>query len=95
MKQYYVYIMASRSGTLYTGMTNDLRRRLDQHRQGIGSQFVVRYRINRLVYYEVCGDVRSAIAREKEIKGWRRSKKVALIESVNPGWRDLTEEWNG
>jgi putative endonuclease len=93
MRQFYVYIMTNRSGTLYTGMTNDLRRRVDQHRRGEGSRFTAKYRIGRLIYYQACSDVKSAIAREKEIKGWRRSKKIALIESMNPEWRDLSEDW--
>lgn len=93
MKQFYVYIMTNRSGTLYTGVTNDLRRRVEQHRRGEGSRFTAKYRIRRLIYYQSCTDVKSAIAREKEIKGWRRAKKVALIESVNLDWRDLSEEW--
>ena len=85
--------MTNRSGTLYTGVTNDLRRRVAQHRRGVGSHFTAKYRIRQLIYYQACTDVKSAIAREKEIKGWRRAKKVALIESVNPDWRDLSEEW--
>ena len=91
MRQYYVYILSSRSRTLYVGVTGDLARRLHQHRTG-ESAFSSRYRISRLVYYDVTTDVRSAIAREKEIKAWRRAKKVALIASANPAWNDLADE---
>jgi putative endonuclease len=93
VKQYYVYIMTNRSGTLYTGMTNDLRRRVWQHKQKLVEGFTKRYNITRLVYYEETPDVDGAIAREKQIKSWRREKKVALIESVNSGWKDLSEGW--
>jgi putative endonuclease len=91
--QFYVYIMTNRSRTLYTGVTNDLQRRVLEHKRGIGSQFTTRYNINRLVYYEEGADVREAIAREKQIKGWLREKKIALIESVNPTWEDLSAAW--
>ena len=91
--QYYVYIMTNASRTLYTGVTNDLQRRVYEHRSGKGSVFTKKYRITRLVYYEAYNDVRNAIAREKQIKGWRRSKKVALIESQNPEWRDVSLDW--
>jgi len=93
MKQYFVYIMSSRTGTLYTGLTNDLRRRVWQHKEKRIDGFTKRYDVTRLVYFEGFGDVHEAIAREKVIKGWRRSKKLALIESLNPKWRDLSEEW--
>ncbi len=93
LKQYYVYIMASRSRVLYVGMTNDLQRRVEQHKQKLIEGFTQRYNVTRLVYYEVTNDVHAAIAREKQIKGWRRSKKTELIESVNPTWSDLSEEW--
>ena len=92
-KYYYVYILTNHSGTLYTGVTNNLERRLDEHRRGVGSKFTAKYNIKRLVHYEVYKYVRDAIAREKEIKGWRREKKVALIEDMNPGWKDLSAEW--
>jgi len=94
-KQYYVYIMTNHSGTLYTGMTNDLKRRVWQHKQKQVEGFTKRYNITRLVYWEETGDVNAAIAREKEIKGWVRAKKIALIEADNPGWKDLSEEWYG
>jgi putative endonuclease len=91
--QYFVYIMTNMSGTLYTGVTNDLRRRVYQHRNKLVEGFTKRYNITRLVYFETTTDIRAAIAREKQIKGWRRSKKIALIESMNPEWRDLAEDW--
>ncbi len=87
MKMYHVYIMASRSRALYTGMASDLGRRMEQHRTGGGSKYAARYRINRLIYFESYNDVRDAIARETQIKSWRREKKIALIESVNPEWK--------
>ena len=90
MKRYYVYIMASRSRTLYTGVTNNLERRVHEHTQGLVAGFTRQYRIHRLVYYEVTDDIRTAISRETQIKGWRRAKKVALVEAVNPTWEDLS-----
>jgi putative endonuclease len=86
---YYVYILASRSRTLYIGITNDLIRRVSEHRDGRVLGFTSKYRIHRVVYFEIFHDVRVAIGREKEIKGWRRDKKIALIESRNPAWDDL------
>ena len=94
-KKFYVYIMASRSRTLYVGVTNDLERRVAEHKRGQLPGFTSRYRVSRLVYFEATENVESAIAREKEIKGWRREKKVALIESSNPTWEDLSAEWLG
>ena len=93
MKTYYVYIMSSKSGTLYTGMTNDLERRVYEHKNKLVDGFTKKYNVNRLVYYEETGDVDSAIAREKQIKGWRRSKKTDLIKSINPKWTDLSVDW--
>jgi len=93
MKQYCVYIMASRSRTLYTGVTNHLERRVYEHKEKLLPGFSSRYNTTRLVYYEVFGNIRSAIEREKQIKGWLRSKKIALIESVNPEWEDLAADW--
>ncbi len=93
MKQYYVYIMTNQSRTLYTGVTNDLRRRVYEHKHELGSGFTRRYHVTLLAYYEETPDVRSAIEREKQIKGWVRSRKVALIESANPEWRDLSTDW--
>jgi putative endonuclease len=94
LRQYYVYIMTNRSRTLYTGVTNDLRRRVQEHKRKLVPGFTQRYNITQLVYYEETQDVRAAITREKQIKGWLRMKKVALIESLNPEWRDLSDEWD-
>jgi putative endonuclease len=93
MKQYYVYIMTNRSKTLYTGVTNDLIRRVYEHKNKMIDGFTKKYNIKKLVYYEETDDIQTAIAREKQIKGWLRSKKIALIESVNPKWNDLSEGW--
>ncbi|HUU11686.1 MAG TPA: GIY-YIG nuclease family protein [Phycisphaerae bacterium] len=93
MREYYVYILANRSGTLYTGVTNDLARRMYEHKKRLSRGFTSRYRIDRLVYFESTPDVRAAISREKELKGWLRAKKVALIESVNRDWKDLSAGW--
>lgn len=90
---YYVYMMTNRSKTLYTGVTNDLYRRVYEHKQKLIPGFTQKYNINRLVYYQATSDVREAIAREKQIKGWLRAKKITLIESVNPQWRDLSVDW--
>ena len=90
---YYVYILTSVTGVLYVGMTNDLQRRVQEHKHGLIEGFTKKYKINRLVYFEETGYVNEAIAREKEIKGWRRSKKIALIESYNPEWADLSSDW--
>jgi putative endonuclease len=89
---YYVYIMTNRSKTLYTGVTNDLERRVYGHKNKLIPGFTSKYNITQLVYYEETPDVREAIFREKQIKGWLRAKKIALIESVNPEWRDLSED---
>lgn len=94
MREYYVYIMTNRSRTLYTGVTNDLARRVYEHKHKLIPGFTSRYAISRLVYFESTPDVRAAIAREKEIKGWVRKKKVALIESVNRDWKDLSAAWS-
>ncbi|MBI4480703.1 MAG: GIY-YIG nuclease family protein [Acidobacteria bacterium] len=90
---YHVYILASRSRTLYTGVTNNLARRVSEHRQGLIPGFTRQYRIHRLVYFEPYQDVRAAIRREKQIKGWLRAKKIALIEEHNPTWDDLAAGW--
>ena len=92
MNQYYVYILSNKSKTLYTGITNNLQRRVFEHKSKKIKGFTSRYNITRLVYYETTIDVKSAIAREKQIKGWVRKKKIALIESMNPEWRDLSED---
>ena len=85
--------MASRSRTLYTGVTSDIRRRVSQHKSMEQPGFTKRYKVTRLVYYEPFGNARDAIRREKEIKGWLRAKKIALIEKENPDWRDLAQDW--
>jgi putative endonuclease len=92
-KTYFVYIMTNRSRTLYTGVTNNLVRRVREHKVGIGSGFAAKYKVDRLAYFERFEDVRNAIEREKRIKGWLRIKKIALIVSANPEWRDLSAEW--
>jgi putative endonuclease len=89
----YVYILSNHSRTLYTGVTNNLERRMYEHKRKIGSQFAAKYNLTQLVYCEPFGDIREAIAREKQIKGWRRERKIALIESANPEWKDLTRDW--
>ena len=91
----YVYIAASKSRTLYVGVTNDLRRRMWEHREKKGSAFAAKYNVTRLVYSEEFADIRDAIAREKQLKRWRREKKVWLIERENPDWKDLAEGWYG
>jgi putative endonuclease len=85
--------MTNKSRTLYTGITNNLERRVYEHKNKIVPGFTARYNINTLVYFEETPDVLSAIAREKQIKGWLRSKKISLIEAVNPQWIDLSAEW--
>jgi putative endonuclease len=92
-KNYYVYIMTNKNNTtLYTGVTNNLIRRLNEHKNGVGSKFTHRYNINKLVYYEITNDVESAIMREKQIKGGSRRKKIDLVNSINPDWLDLSDE---
>ena len=87
---YYVYIITNKENkVLYTGVTNSLERRIYEHKNKIIKGFTSKYNVNKLVYFEETKDVNEAIAREKEIKGWRRSKKVALIESVNPAWNAI------
>ena len=93
MKQYYVYIMTNKSRTLYTGVTNNIRRRVFEHKHHLVDGFTKKYNITKLVYYEETNDVREAIAREKQIKGWLRKKKIAIIEAMNPEWEDLSEGW--
>ena len=89
-RSYWVYILASRiGGTLYIGITNDLARRVFEHRSGLVEGFTKRYQVSRLVYFERFDDPRSAIEREKRLKGWRRSWKITLIEASNPNWDDL------
>ncbi len=93
MKQYYVYILASkRNGTLYIGVTNDLIKRVWQHKNKLIDGFTKKYGVDKLVYYEATPDVESAITREKQMKNWHREWKVNLIQSKNPQWRDLYED---
>ena len=92
-KEYYVYIMTNKYNTvLYTGVTNDLIRRVYEHKSMLGGGFTSKYRCTKLVYYEACEDVNSAIAREKQIKGGSRQKKIDLINGMNSEWKDLYEE---
>ena len=92
-KQYCVYIMTNaRNTVLYTGVTNNLARRVWEHKNGSGSTFTQKYKTHRLVYYEVSDDVNTAIAHEKQIKGGSRQKKIDLINNLNPEWKDLSEE---
>jgi len=93
MRTHYVYIMASRSRVLYTGVTNDLPRRVYEHKRSLIPGFTSKYHITRLVYFEEFPDVRDAIAREKQVKGWVRSRKLRLIEQANPTWEDLADTW--
>ena len=92
-KSYYIYIMTSASGTLYVGMTNDLKRRVYEHKHKLIEGFTQKYDIARLVYFEETSDVKAAITREKQVKQWRRSRKIDLIKSMNPKWVDLSEGW--
>ncbi|MGH9492799.1 MAG: GIY-YIG nuclease family protein [Terriglobales bacterium] len=92
-KRYYAYILASISGTLYIGITSALKERVFKHKEGLFDGFRRKYSVNRLVYFESFDDVRTAIDREKQLKGWRRAKKIALIERINSQWKDLSAEW--
>ncbi len=91
MHAYHVYVLASRQRTHYIGVTSDLRRRVYQHKTGVTGGFISRYRVNRLVHIEAFADVRDARAREKQLTGWLRKRKVALIEAENPEWEDLAD----
>ena len=92
-RSYYVYILTNKTDKLlYVGVTNDLKRRLYEHKNGVCDGFTKQYQINKLVYYEYCNSPEDAIRREKQLKGWRREKKIALIEKMNPYWKDLGEE---
>jgi len=93
IRAYWVYILASRSRVLYTGVTNDLGRRVKEHKQHLIPGFTQKYRVTRLVYFEQFGDIRDAIAREKQIKGWVRARKLELIEARNAAWADLAQNW--
>jgi putative endonuclease len=90
---YFVYIMTNRSMSLYIGVTNNLTRRVREHKTGIGSGFTAKYKLDRLVYFERFEDVHNAIERENRVKVWLRIRKIALIVSMNPTWEDLSEEW--
>jgi len=91
--EYYVYIVTNKSWTLYTGVTNDSARRVWEHKHKWAKGFTSRYRIGKLVYYETFGDIRDAIAREKQIKGWTRARKMALVRAANPAALDLSKGW--
>ena len=91
--QYFVYILASHNDVLYIGVTNDFERRLYEHRNPLKDSFTARYNVTKLVYYECFADIRYAIMREKQLKGWKRIKKLELIWSVNPTLGDWTEQW--
>ena len=92
-RHYYAYILSSKSRILYVGVTSSVDRRIIEHKTKALEGFTSRYNINTLVHFERFTDIHRAIAREKEIKGWRRDKKIALIESMNPTFRDLAKEW--
>jgi len=90
MKNYFTYILASqKNGTLYIGVTNDLLKRTKEHKNKKGSVFTKKYSVNKLVYYEECGDINAAIQREKQLKNWKRTWKIKLIDEFNPEWKDL------
>jgi putative endonuclease len=91
---YYVYILTNLSNkVLYTGVTNNLERRTYEHRNKLISGFTEKYNVNKLDYYDITTDPKAAIAREKQIKGWKRQKKIDLIEAMNPHWKDLSDDW--
>ena len=92
MQNYYVYILSSKTGTLYVGITNNLQTRIYEHKNGLIEGFTKKYGVNRLVYFEQIEDVEQAILREKQIKKWRRNKKIELIKSTNFQWIDLSED---
>lgn len=92
---YYVYMLTNKTNTvLYTGVTNNLERRLYEHKNKLIAGFTSKYNVNKLVYYSSTSDINDAIAFEKRIKGWRRSKKNVLVETQNPDWKDLSETWD-
>ena len=93
MNQYFVYIMTNRSGTLYIGVTNNLKRRVYEHKHKLFPGFTNKYRLNRLVYFETTSDIHRAIWREKQLKGWTRQKKLDLISFTNPAMGDLSKDW--
>jgi putative endonuclease len=91
--KFWVYILTSSTGTLYIGITGYIDRRISQHKMDSIEGFTKKYKVHRLVYFETFGHVQNAIRREKQLKGWRREKKIALIEKTNPRWQDLSEHW--
>ena len=94
MNSYYVYILTNWKGNvMYIGVTNDLERRLYEHKNELVEGFTKRYHVHKLVYYEETSDVKAAIEREKQLKNWARAKKDALVETMNPMWKDLSDEW--
>ena len=91
---YFVYILTNKTkNVLYTGVTNDLQRRLYEHKNELVDGFTKKYHTHKLIYYDTTPDAESAIIREKQIKGWKREKKIALINEMNPSWKDLSEDW--
>ena len=93
MKTLYVYILSSKAGVLYVGVSNDIKRRVYEHKRHLVEGFTDKYEVDRLVYLETKRNATSAIKREKQIKAWRREKKVKLIDSINPDWGDLSRDW--
>jgi len=93
MKQYYVYILSGYTRTLYIGVTNDIKRRIVEHKEKLIEGFTKMYNIDRLVYFDTFREVNDALAREKQLKKWSRKKKIELIERDNPQWKDLSLEW--
>lgn len=93
MRDFYVYMVSNDAKTLYIGVTNNLERRMYEHKNKLIRGFTEKYDIARLVYFETTSDIKSAIDREKQLKGWLRSKKITLIEQSNPGWDDLSLSW--
>lgn len=91
--QYFVYMMVSASGTLYIGITNNLSKRVWQHKSNLAEGFTKKYQCHKLIYFEETSNIESAIAREKQLKRWSRKKKEALIKTTNPHWKDLSDDW--
>ncbi|MEN8194110.1 MAG: GIY-YIG nuclease family protein [Bacteroidota bacterium] len=94
MRNYFIYILSNNSKTLYIGVTNNLERRVYQHKNKLIDGFTKKYNLTKLVYYEICNDIKSAIAREKQLKNWHRQWKINLIEKNNPTWKDLSINHN-
>ena len=94
MGNYYTYILTNwNNQVMYIGVTNNLERRVLEHKNSLFKGFTTKYNVNKLVYYEWYNDINSAIAREKQLKGWKRYKKNELVETINPEWKDLSEDW--